>query len=257
MAEVAHHTEVDSTWIIIRGEVYDVTSWLELHPGGKLLLLAFAGRDATDYFDTVGHSPIAARELRRLHIGSVRHGPLEMEKAMSPTNVRKATLTGGRRASPSSSSLLEMNVSGSGGLWEVDEHGFLPCRDPVGIQALNGTAFEVFAELAPMLPSMTITGDLRRHLDGDPDLQARMSRCGDEGALEFMSEDLLERAFSVVGYIMVSYWRGATLDYSRGVGHGEDGDVSGGPCGSASTAPETLPSFIARPLLALSKGGRR
>lgn len=41
-----HHTEKDA-WIVHRGKVYDVSEFLERHPGGKDILLAYAGQDVT------------------------------------------------------------------------------------------------------------------------------------------------------------------------------------------------------------------
>ena len=37
-----HNTEKDA-WIIHRGKVYDVSEFLESHPGGKVILLAYSG----------------------------------------------------------------------------------------------------------------------------------------------------------------------------------------------------------------------
>ena len=37
-----HNTEKDA-WIIHRGKVYDVSEFLERHPGGKDILLAYPG----------------------------------------------------------------------------------------------------------------------------------------------------------------------------------------------------------------------
>lgn len=46
--EVLKHCTVDDCWVIERGTVYDVTPFLEKHPGGAELVLARAGTDITD-----------------------------------------------------------------------------------------------------------------------------------------------------------------------------------------------------------------
>ena len=47
-------------WLIIDGRVYDVTDFLDLHPGGRDALLAYAGTDASPVFQYVS---IATRAL--------------------------------------------------------------------------------------------------------------------------------------------------------------------------------------------------
>ncbi|ETS86825.1 hypothetical protein PFICI_00653 [Pestalotiopsis fici W106-1] len=55
-AEVAKHNTSKSCYIVLRGNVYDVTSYLEEHPGGAAILLTNAGQDATAEFSKI-HSP--------------------------------------------------------------------------------------------------------------------------------------------------------------------------------------------------------
>lgn len=45
--EVSGHKKLGDCWIVIDGEVYNVTSWLKKHPGGARLLMHYAGEDAT------------------------------------------------------------------------------------------------------------------------------------------------------------------------------------------------------------------
>jgi cytochrome b involved in lipid metabolism len=50
MAEVATHSSAKDCWLIIEDVVYDVTNYLEHHPGGPTWLTELAGKDATDGF---------------------------------------------------------------------------------------------------------------------------------------------------------------------------------------------------------------
>lgn len=43
-AEVAKHNTTSSCWIVIGGKVYDVTPYLERHPGGAAILVKQGGR---------------------------------------------------------------------------------------------------------------------------------------------------------------------------------------------------------------------
>lgn len=40
---IAKHKSADSCWLVIHGKVYDVTSFLDKHPGGRAILLKQAG----------------------------------------------------------------------------------------------------------------------------------------------------------------------------------------------------------------------
>ncbi|XP_057836734.2 acyl-lipid (9-3)-desaturase [Cryptomeria japonica] len=48
--ELRTHNNVDDLWLSIQGKVYDVTKWVNTHPGGDLPLLNLAGQDVTDAF---------------------------------------------------------------------------------------------------------------------------------------------------------------------------------------------------------------
>ncbi|KAF2560168.1 hypothetical protein F2Q68_00014131 [Brassica cretica] len=43
MEEVAAHNKQDDCWIVIDGKVYDVTPYMDEHPGGDDVLLAVTG----------------------------------------------------------------------------------------------------------------------------------------------------------------------------------------------------------------------
>ena len=65
-----HNTEEDC-WIVIRGKVYDVTEFIEEHPGGEGVLIAYAGTDCTEQFESVIHSQAASEIMKELEKGDV------------------------------------------------------------------------------------------------------------------------------------------------------------------------------------------
>ncbi|VDD86230.1 unnamed protein product [Enterobius vermicularis] len=65
--EVEEHNSTKSSWIVIGNKVYDVTEFLDEHPGGCEVLLELAGGDATENFEDVGHST-DAQEMRETYL---------------------------------------------------------------------------------------------------------------------------------------------------------------------------------------------
>lgn len=47
LAQVAIHNSETSCWSVVNGNVYDLTSWIENHPGGKKRILAMCGTDGS------------------------------------------------------------------------------------------------------------------------------------------------------------------------------------------------------------------
>ncbi|NXC27920.1 CYB5B protein, partial [Campylorhamphus procurvoides] len=71
LEEVEKRNSNREAWLVIHGRVYDVTRFLEEHPGGEEVLLEQAGRDATESFEDVGHSTDAREMLKQYYIGEV------------------------------------------------------------------------------------------------------------------------------------------------------------------------------------------
>ncbi|XP_007051468.2 PREDICTED: cytochrome b5 [Theobroma cacao] len=69
--EVAKNKERTGCWLLISGKVYDVTPFLEEHPGGDEVLLAASGKDATEDFEDVGHSDDAKQMMEKYYIGEI------------------------------------------------------------------------------------------------------------------------------------------------------------------------------------------
>ncbi|KAI2616339.1 FMN-dependent dehydrogenase-domain-containing protein [Hypoxylon sp. NC1633] len=53
LSEVSAHNTQESCWIVLHGKVYDITSFVSKHPGGRSILLQNAGQDASAAFDSV------------------------------------------------------------------------------------------------------------------------------------------------------------------------------------------------------------
>lgn len=74
--ELATHDSAESCWIQIDQSVYDVTNFLDKHPGGRERLLQFCGKDATNGYATKGdeqesHSKTADGIKRTQLIGEI------------------------------------------------------------------------------------------------------------------------------------------------------------------------------------------
>ncbi|KAL7933901.1 hypothetical protein V8C35DRAFT_327382 [Trichoderma chlorosporum] len=72
LEEVAIHKTRDDLWVIIHGEVYDVSKYVRDHPGGADVLIDVAGTDATTAYEEVGHSEDADGILKSYLIGTAK-----------------------------------------------------------------------------------------------------------------------------------------------------------------------------------------
>ena len=70
-AEVAKHTDSSDLWIIINNKVYNVSAFLNEHPGGEEALMEQAGQDGTEPFEDIGHSSDARQIMETYKIGEL------------------------------------------------------------------------------------------------------------------------------------------------------------------------------------------
>ncbi|GLA41908.1 hypothetical protein AnigIFM63309_010228 [Aspergillus niger] len=61
--EVEKHSTRESCWVAIHGSVYDVTDFLDEHPGGPQVILRCAGKDGTADFDSVHDKDVLSQAL--------------------------------------------------------------------------------------------------------------------------------------------------------------------------------------------------
>lgn len=67
--EVAKHTSDKDCWVILNDFVYDVTSFLDDHPGGKKAIMLYAGKDATKEFEMLHKPQILTKYAADLKLG--------------------------------------------------------------------------------------------------------------------------------------------------------------------------------------------
>ncbi|XP_078447453.1 cytochrome b5-like [Wolffia australiana] len=71
LADVSKHNSREDCWLIINDKVYDVTKFLDDHPGGDEVMINATGKDATDDFEDVGHSSTARAMLNEYLVGAI------------------------------------------------------------------------------------------------------------------------------------------------------------------------------------------
>ncbi|KAF7795504.1 hypothetical protein EIP86_006666 [Pleurotus ostreatoroseus] len=70
--EVAKHNKKDDCWVIVNGQVLDVTDFLSDHPGGAKAILLYAGRDATEEFNMLHDPKVIPRYAPDSVIGTLK-----------------------------------------------------------------------------------------------------------------------------------------------------------------------------------------
>ncbi|CAE7228248.1 CYB2, partial [Symbiodinium pilosum] len=81
LAEVAKHNSKTDCWVVVDGQVLDVTSFLSEHPGGELAILTFAGKDATEEFNMIHPPDVIGKYAPDSVIGKVGSGAPAAEPA--------------------------------------------------------------------------------------------------------------------------------------------------------------------------------
>ncbi|XP_013149369.1 PREDICTED: cytochrome b5-like [Papilio polytes] len=69
--EIAERDTKAETVFVIANKVYDVTKFVDDHPGGHEILVNVAGKDASEQFEDAGHSLDAKELMQKYFIGEV------------------------------------------------------------------------------------------------------------------------------------------------------------------------------------------
>ncbi|KFQ35784.1 Cytochrome b5 reductase 4, partial [Merops nubicus] len=92
--ELAKHNKKEDCWICIRGFVYNVTPYMEYHPGGEDELMKAAGTDGTDLFDQVHRWVNYESMLKECLVGRMAVKPVAAAKEISTQSEEKKQLNG-------------------------------------------------------------------------------------------------------------------------------------------------------------------
>ncbi|KAK4759088.1 hypothetical protein SAY87_020389 [Trapa incisa] len=82
--EVEKHNKIKDCWLIISGKVYDVTPFMDEHPGGDEVLLSATGKDGSDDFEDVGHSDAARGMMEKYYIGEIDPSTVPTKRTYIP-----------------------------------------------------------------------------------------------------------------------------------------------------------------------------
>ena len=69
--EVSKHNTAKDCWVVIDKNVYDVTKFLNEHPGGKKVLTRVGGKDVTEQFYQLHQKSVLKKVAEQYKIGSV------------------------------------------------------------------------------------------------------------------------------------------------------------------------------------------
>ena len=64
LSDLKEHNKRNDIWVAVHGKVYDLTGFLQNHPGGVKVLEAVGGTNGTREFDEQGHDDYHIDKLK-------------------------------------------------------------------------------------------------------------------------------------------------------------------------------------------------
>lgn len=99
--EVAKHSTENDCWLIIGNEsnggpkVYNITPYMNDHPGGPEIMMEFAGKNADDMFEDIGHSSEARSKMKEFLVGTLKTDPSSPQKIAQKKTISEHKSRGG------------------------------------------------------------------------------------------------------------------------------------------------------------------
>jgi flavocytochrome c len=72
MKEVSAHNTENDCWVVVNGKVLDVTEFMNDHPGGKMAIMTFAGKDSTEEFNMVHDKNVVDKYASDCIVGTLK-----------------------------------------------------------------------------------------------------------------------------------------------------------------------------------------
>ncbi|KAI8065259.1 FAD binding domain-containing protein [Gongronella butleri] len=72
LADVAKHNTEKDCWVVVNGQVLNVTDFLAEHPGGKKAVMLFAGKDASEEFNMLHKPDVVKKYAEYTIIGTLK-----------------------------------------------------------------------------------------------------------------------------------------------------------------------------------------
>ena len=98
LKEALKHNTAEDCWVVLgepgEKKVYDVTKFLDDHPGGPEIILDKAGEDSHAEFEDIGHSQDARDQLAGLLVGTLKESAEDIAAAKEAARI-KAENSGG------------------------------------------------------------------------------------------------------------------------------------------------------------------
>lgn len=110
---IQHNNDQQGYWTTIQGNVYDVSEFMYLHPGGQRLLIAAAGIDSTRSYEKVEH-----------HLNSEVHSQLDLYKIGTIRRLNFGDIWGIAIKPPAFAKQVTGDQRGAGALMSLSLHDF-------------------------------------------------------------------------------------------------------------------------------------
>ncbi|CAE6360969.1 unnamed protein product [Rhizoctonia solani] len=106
--EVQKHNTRESCWVVIRGQVYDITDFIPKHPGGVKPIVANAGTDATEIYESIHAKGLIEKMLKpSQHVGAL--DPATAPAPNPEIEEEEKRIAGARAKLPPLSHVLNLN----------------------------------------------------------------------------------------------------------------------------------------------------